>query len=83
MKFLMSSEFQEADVIASKSNIKLGSKFCEMLAYFYIGESSRPGFYLADEVLQTFLHNSADYLKVTAELNGRFQSFPGYISEWW
>ena len=38
-------------LFASKSNIKLSSKFCEMLAYFYIGESSGPGLYLADEVL--------------------------------
>ena len=51
MKCVMRTEFQEADVIASKSNIKLGLKFCEMFAYFYIGESSRLGFYLADEVL--------------------------------
>ena len=50
----MRSEFQEADVIASKSNIKLGSKFCEILAYFYIGKSSRPGFYLADGMFERF-----------------------------
>ena len=40
-EILMRSEFQEADVIASKSNIKLGLKFCEI---FILGRAVDQGF---------------------------------------